>query len=114
LVERSPHHPLVVRALAVRTLLHSIAADLWPGDVWPPLLADALRALATGGGQPRDEEQTAAGSLAAIGLGVLCTTVRRMSWRDERQLRYTAAAAAVAEGLVHRDAEQIERPAVRR
>jgi hypothetical protein len=108
LVERAPAYPMVVRTLAVRTLLHSIAAHLWPDDEWPRLLADALRALGAAGDEPRPEEETAAGSLAAVGLALLRTDVPRMSVRDERQLRYAATAAAVASLLGHRDTQQVE------
>lgn len=55
-VERAPGYPMVVRTLAVRTLLHSIAAHLCPDDGWPPLLADALGALGAAGDEPRPEE----------------------------------------------------------
>jgi hypothetical protein len=108
LVERSSTYPMIIRTLAVRTLIHSIAASLWPADEWPPLLADALGALAASGDEPRPEEVTAAGSLAAIGLGLLRTDVLRMSRRDEHQMRYTSAGAAVAGLLSHRDPHQIE------
>jgi hypothetical protein len=108
LVERAPGYPMVVRTLGVRTLLHSIAAHLWPDDEWPPLLADALRALGAAGDEPRPEEETAAGSLAAVGLALLRTDVPRMSVRDERQMRYASTASAVAALLDRRDAQQVE------
>jgi hypothetical protein len=108
LVARAPSYPMVVRTLAVRTLLHSIAAHLWPDDEWPPLLAAALRALGAVGDEPRPEEETAAGSLAAVGLALLRTDVPRMSVRDERQMRYASAASAVAALLDCRDAQQVE------
>jgi hypothetical protein len=108
LVERSADYPLLIRNIAVRTLLHSIAAHLWPDDAWPPLLAAALHALAARGDEPRPEEQSAAGSLAAVALAVLRTDVPRMSRRDEHQMRYISAAAAVASLLAYRDAQQID------
>ncbi len=108
LLERAPGYPLLLRNLALRTLLHSIAADLWPDDEWPPLLADALRALVAAGDEPRLEERTAAASLAAVGLALLRTDVPRMSHRDESQMRYVSTGAAVASLLNHRDAQQIE------
>lgn len=108
LVERSPGYPMVVRTLAVRTLLHSIAARLWPPDQWPALLADALQALAAGGDEPRPEEQRAAASLAAVGLALLRTDVPRMSRRDEQQMRYEATGRALRSMLPDRDAEQVE------
>lgn len=108
LIERAPGYPLLVRNLGLRTLLHSISAHLWPDDEWPPLLADALHALAAGGDEPRLEEQTAAGSLAAVGLALLRTDVPRMSVRDERQMRYASAGAAVARLVIHRDPNQVE------
>lgn len=101
-------YPLLVRNLAVRALMHSVAARLWPDEEWPQLLAAALRALAAVRDEPRPEEQTAAGSLAAVGLAVLRGDVPRMSVRDERQMRYAATAAAVVRLLDHRDAQQIE------
>lgn len=109
LVERAPSYPMLVRTLAVRTLLHSIAAHLWPDDQeWPPLLADALRALGAARDEPRPEEERAAGSLAAVGLALLRTDVPRMSVRDERQMRYASTASAVAALLDRRDAQQME------
>jgi hypothetical protein len=108
LIERAPGYPMVVRTLAVRTLLHSIAARLWPDDEWPPLLASALRALGAAGDEPRPEEKSAAGSLAAVGLALLRTDVPRMSVRDERQMRYASSASAVAVLLDRRDAQQVE------
>lgn len=103
-----PGYPLLVRNLALRTLLHSIAADLWPDEKWPPLLADALHALAAPGDEPRPEESSAAGSLAAVALALLRADVPRMSVRDERQIRYVDAGAAIAGLLAYRDAQQIE------
>lgn len=108
LVKRSPSYPMVVRTLAVRTLLHSIAARLWPADEWPPLVADALKALVAGGDEPRPEEQRAAASLAAVALALLRTDVPRMSKRDEKQMRYLSTAHAVAGLLADRDEQQIE------
>ena len=108
LVERAPGYPLLVRNLTLRTLLHAIAARLWHDDEWPPLLAEALHALAAAGDEPRPEEQAAAGSLAAVGLALLRTDVPRISVRDEHQIRYTTAAATVARLLDQRDAQQVE------
>jgi hypothetical protein len=108
LMERAPGYPMVVRTLAARTLLHSIAANLWPEDEWPALLADAIRALGAAGDEPRPEEKRAAASLAAVSLALLRSDVPRMSIRDERQMRYAAAGAGVAGLLPRRDAQQIE------
>ena len=112
LIERAPGYPMVVRTLAVRTLLHSIAANLWPDDEWPGLLAGALRALGSAGDEPRPEEECAAGSLAAVSLALLRNHVARLSVRDEPQMRYVSAGTAVAGLLYHRDAQQIELLAV--
>ena len=108
LLERSPKYPVVVRTLAVRTLLHSIAAGLWPDDRWPGLLAEALRALAAGRDEPIEWERRAAASLAAVSLALLRTDVPKMSQRDERQLRYTTTVRAVLALLDDRDAEQVQ------
>jgi hypothetical protein len=108
LVERMPHYSMVVRTLGVRTLLHSIAANLWLEDQWPALLADALRALVVAGDEPRPEELRAAASLAAVGLALLRTDVLRMSRRDEHELRYEKTARAVAGILEQRDTQQVE------
>lgn len=108
LVERAPGYPVLVRNLGVRSLLHAIAEGLWPDDRWPALLADALTALAAPGDEPRPEERSAAGSLAAVGLALLRTDVPRMSVRDERQMRYAAAASALTPLLGDRTEQQVE------
>lgn len=108
LVGRAASYPLVVRNIAFRTLLHSVAAQLWPEEQWPELLSSALLALAAPGDEPREEERAAAGSLAAAGLALLRTDVPRMSVRDERQLRYVSTGAVVRGLLEHRDPQQIE------
>jgi hypothetical protein len=108
LIERSPRYPMVVRTLAARMLLHAIAARLWREDQWPALLADALRALAAGGDEPRPQELQTAGSVAAVGLALLRTDVPRVSRRDERQQRYESVAHAVSGLLAHRDAHQVQ------
>lgn len=108
LVERSPEYPIVIRTLAVRTLLHSIAGGLWPDHEWPELLADALRALAAGGDEPTPWEHRAAASLAAVSLALLRTDVPKMSQRDERQMRYETTAHALLALLNDRDPEQVQ------
>lgn len=107
LVERSPGYGVVIRALAVRTLLHSIAAQLWPEEKWPGLLADALRALVLAGDEPNEWERRSAGSVAGVGLALLRTDVAKMSQRDERQMRYASTARALLGLLADRDAEQV-------
>ncbi|MEJ7786937.1 MAG: hypothetical protein WKF96_19220 [Solirubrobacteraceae bacterium] len=107
LVKRSPGYGLVIRALAARTLLHSIAAQLWPEGEWPDLLADVLRSLALPGDEATEWERRAAGSVAAVGLALLRTHVPKMSQRDERQLRYAAATRALQGLLADRDPEQV-------
>lgn len=108
LVARATSYPMIVRALGVRTLLHSIAARLWPDpERAADLLAEALHALGSPGDEPRLEERRAAGSLAAVGLVLLRDGVR-ISALDERQMRYTAAARAVGGLLADRDTGQIE------
>jgi hypothetical protein len=104
LVERATGYPPVVRALCARTVLHGIAAQLWTeNEPAMALLARALCALAAPGDEPSDDERRAAASLAATGLAVLRTSVPRMSTVDERQMRYTATAGALAPLLVDRD-----------
>ena len=108
LVERAPGYPMVLRTLAVRTLLHSIAARLWTTDRWPQVLADALRALTAPGDEQRPEERRAAASLAAVGLALLRTDVPRMSRRDEQQMRYQSTSDSLRSMLADRDAQQVE------
>jgi hypothetical protein len=108
LVDRSPHYPPVVRALALRTLLHSIAAHLWDQDTWPELLTTAICALTAPGDVPRDDELAAAASLAAVALAMLRTDVRTISHHDEHTMRYEHAGRTVATLLGHADPERIE------
>jgi hypothetical protein len=108
LIARAPTYPMIVRTLALRTLLHSIAARLWADDRWPDLLADALRALGTAGDQPRPEELRAAASLAAVGLALLRADVTKISRRDEYTMRYQSAGRAIRTLLVQVDASTVE------
>jgi hypothetical protein len=108
LIERAPGYPLVLRNLALRTLLHAIAARLWRDEEWPPLLASAMTALAAESDEARRETQAAAGSLAAVALALLRTSVPRMSIRNEHQMRYVATAYAVTDLLGRRDPQQVE------
>jgi hypothetical protein len=112
LIARAPTYPMIVRTLALRTLLHSIAARLWPDDRWPDLLADALRALGAPGDQPRQEELTAAASLAAVGLAFLRADVTRISRRDEDTMRYQSAGRATRNLLAEVDASTVEMLAI--
>jgi hypothetical protein len=108
LISRSPSYPLVVRSLALRTLLHAIGANLWPDEQWPQVLSDALRALAAGNAEPHPSELAAAASLAATGLALLRTDVPKFSRRDEHLIRYEAAGNAVKGLLAHVEPEQVE------
>lgn len=108
LIGRSPSYPMVVRTLALRTVIHAIAAQLWSDAAWPPLLADAIRALGTVGDQPHEAERTSAASLAAIALALLRTDVPKLSRRDEHALRYEKAGQAVRALLSYIDQERVE------
>ncbi len=101
LVARAADYPVIVRNLAVRCVLHGLAADLWPDDRWPDVLVEALKALAASGDEPNEHERDAAASLAAVGLAVLRTDVASLSRRDERTLRYESSGVAVAQLLPH-------------
>lgn len=107
LAARSPGYGIIIRALAVRTLLHSIAAELWPEEKWPGLLADALRALVLAGDEPNEWERRSAASVAAVGLTLLRTDVPKMSQRDERQMRYESTGRSLRGLLADRDADQV-------
>lgn len=108
LISRSPNYPMVLRTLALRTLIHAIAAHLWSDAEWPVLLAAALRALGQGGDEPNDDERAAAASLASVGLALLRTDVPRFSRRDEHLIRYESTAIAVMSLFVHVDPERVE------
>jgi len=108
LVARAADYPVIVRNLAVRCVLHGLAADLWPDDRWPDVLVEALKALAASGDEPNEHERDAAASLAAVGLAVLRTDVASLSRRDERTLRYESSGVAVAQLLPHAAEDKIE------
>ncbi|HEY6888958.1 MAG TPA: hypothetical protein VI300_14295, partial [Solirubrobacter sp.] len=97
LIARSAGYPLVARTLAVRSVLHAIAAGLWPRSIWPSVLAQAVAALGAPGDEPVASERVAASGLAAIGLGLLRTTALRELSRDtEAARRFRATGASVA------------------
>jgi hypothetical protein len=108
LVDRSGAYPMVIRNLAVRSVLHGVVASLWNDVRWPGILAEALKALGAPGDEPNEHERDAAASLAAVGLAFLRTDVLTLSRRDERTLRYESAGAASTRLLGHADAERIE------
>jgi hypothetical protein len=108
LVARSSSYPMIVRALALRTVLHAIVARLWPDDRWPGLLADATRALGASGDEPREEERHAAASLAGVALALLRADVDKISRRDERTMRYRSTGHSVRGLLVDIDQRRVE------
>ena len=108
LVDRSAGYPMVIRNLAVRSVLHGVVAALWNDDRWPEILAEALKALGAPGDEPNEHERDAAASLAAVGLAVLRTDVLTLSRRDERTLRYESAGVATGLLLPHAEADKIE------
>ena len=108
LVERAPELSMVIRTLALRSVLHGIAEGIWTEERWPEILAAATGALAVGGDEPGAEERAAAASLGAIAVALLCSEVERLSVRDEQALRYEAAATAVAPLLPDFDPERVE------
>ncbi len=107
LIARAPEYPMVVRTLAARSVLHAVASQLWTDERWPEILADALCALGGAGDEPNEYERAAAASLAAVGLGLLRTTVDRISRLDENTMRYLRAGRAVADLLSEVSPEQI-------
>jgi hypothetical protein len=108
LVSRSPRFPMIIRTLALRSVLHGIAEKIWSGEGAEAILVRATKALAVHGDEPNDEELAAAGSLAAISAASMRLGVGRLSIRDERTLRYEEVAAAVAPLLEFRDPERME------
>jgi hypothetical protein len=107
LVVRAPEYQLVVRTLAARSVLHAVVSDLWTDEHWPQVLADALLALGSAGDEPVEYEREAAGSLAAVGLALLRTDVRRISRLDEPTMRYLSTGRALAGLLADASAERI-------
>jgi hypothetical protein len=108
LIDRSPRYPMVVRTLALRTVIHATAAHLWADDRWPTVLADAIRAIGAVGDQPNEGEREAAASLAAAAVALLRTDVRRISRRDEHTMRYEQAGQAIRPLLQHVDPLRVE------
>jgi hypothetical protein len=107
LVGHAPEYPVVVRTLAVRSVIHAVDADLWTEREWPEMLAEALRALGAPGDEPNDHERAGAGSLAVIGLVLLRIKVDRVSRLDEYTMRYLQTGRAVAHLLPNAAAEQV-------
>ncbi len=108
LVARGPEFPMIIRTLALRSVLHGIAKKIWDEADAEAILIRATKALAISGDEPNEEELTAAGSLAAIAAVWMRAGVERLSVRDEYTLRYEEVAAAAAPLLEFRDPERIE------
>lgn len=108
LIDRCAGLPLIVRTLALRSLLHGIAAEVWEEEKAEELMIKVTAALGAGGDEPRPEELAAAGTLAAIATVWMREGVERLSVRDELALRYEMVAAAVEPLLPYREGEQIE------
>lgn len=108
LVARGPQLPMIVRTLAMRSVLHGIAKKIWDEEGAEVILVRAAKALAVSGDEPNEEELAAAGSLAAIAAVWMRGGVDRLSIRDEYTLRYEEVAAAVAPLLEFRDPDRIE------
>jgi hypothetical protein len=108
LIDRSAGYPMVIRTLALRSVLHGIADGIWEDGQWPPILTQAVSALASPGDEATDYELAAAGSLGAIALALLRADVPRLSVRDERTLRYEAVAREIAPLLPHLDTERVQ------
>lgn len=108
LVDRSDEYPMVVRTLALRSVLHGVADGIWTDGGWPPILSDAVAALASPGDEATDEELAAAASLGAIALALIRAEVPRLSVRDERMLRFEAAVRDVSPLLPHFDVDRVE------
>jgi hypothetical protein len=84
----------VVRVLAARLVLHSIAAKLWtdPVEVGAACLS-AVELLCAPGDEPTAQEQVEAASVGAVLLAMLRAQVERVSVRDEPALRFNRAVA---------------------
>jgi hypothetical protein len=108
LIERAPGYPMLVRTLALRTLLHGTRHEVWGEEEWPERIEKSLRALTAPGDEPGEAERAAASSLAALALALLRSEVTHLSVRDESTLRYERAFAAVAPLLEPLDPEQVE------
>lgn len=108
LVDRSDEYPMIIRTLALRSVLHGVADGVWPEERWPLILARAVAALASPGDEATDDELAAAGSLGAIALALARIDVSRLSVRDERTLRFEAVARDVASFLPYIDTERVE------
>jgi hypothetical protein len=108
LVDRSDGYPMIIRTLALRSVLHGVADGVWTDERWPLILTCAVAALASPGDEATDDELAAAGSLGAIALALARTEVPRFSVRDEHTMRFEAVARDVAPLLPYIDAERVE------
>jgi hypothetical protein len=108
LVDLSDGYPLVIRTLALRSVLHGVADGVWAEERWPLILTRAIAALVSPGDEATDDELAAAGSLGAIALALVRTEAPRLSVRDERTMRFEAIARDVAPLLRHIDVERVE------
>lgn len=107
LVTRAPHLPLIVATLALRSVLHGIAAEIWSEEKAEAVLAEAAKGLAARRDEPTPAERTAAGSLAAIAVTWLRAGVERLSVRSEDTLLYEGVVEGVGPLLAFRDRDQI-------
>jgi hypothetical protein len=107
LIVRGPRLPLVVRTLALRSIIHGIGEEIWAETDAEVVLAEAVRALSAEGDEPTEAELAAAGSLAAVAVTWMRAGLDRISVRDERTLLYEGVVHAVAPFLEFRDRKQI-------
>lgn len=107
LVSRGPEFPIVVRTLALRSVLHGISEEIWAEEAASDVLAEASKALAAAGDEPTTAERAAAGSLGAIAATLLRTGVERLSVRDEYTLLYEEVATALRPFIEFRERDQI-------
>ena len=108
LVDRGARYPMVVRTLALRSVLHGVLEQIWDEDDSLAILARATKALGTVEDESTDDERAAAASLAAIALALLRADVDRLSVLDEETMRYEDTSRSVAPLLGCLDRDRLE------
>jgi hypothetical protein len=109
LVGLSPTLPYAGRLVVLRLILDAVRGELFPArEQWLPLVAESTMGLGAPG-EGFDEELARAGSLAAVALAAMRSSLPRFSEWEELRSPYERAAQGVKPLLTRVDPEAVER-----